>query len=152
MSRATHKSRVSEKGTEYPPLPMSVQGETNIWSPTSQTSRLPKSHSRAPSKPPSVSPSDSPSQARYKSPTRSPGPKLKSIPSEDGAGAESPKRGNGNGESLTGTNVSLVLMTGLQSPSICSPLASKQTVLALQACPNHWGYVCYRSRTHNIAY
>lgn len=102
MSRVTNKSRqASEKGTEYPPLPMSIQGETNIWSPTSQNSKLAKALSRAPS----VSPSDSLSQVKVKSPPmRSPGPQLKPIPSEDEIGAESPKRGNGHGELLDCTN------------------------------------------------
>jgi hypothetical protein len=94
-------SRGTRAGTEYPPLPRSVQGATDIWSPISQNTKLPKAYSHTPSKAPSVSPSDSPSQAKYKSPPmKSPAPKLKSIPSEDGAGGESPKRGNGNGESL----------------------------------------------------
>lgn len=82
VTRATNKT----KGTEYPPLPMSVQGETNIWSPTSQTSKLPKTHSRAPS----VSPSDSASHVHIKKALKS--PKLKSIPSVP---PDSPKRGNG---------------------------------------------------------
>lgn len=137
VSRVTNKTRATDKGTEYPPLPMSVQGETNIWSPTSQTSKLPKT-SRAPSKAPSVSPSDSPSQVKYKSPPKSPAPKLRSIPSE--SGGESPKRGNGHGEnhSLELTKAPLThlrlqslpikvdhsLPTGMQLPQkTCLPLS-----------------------------
>ena len=141
MSRVTNKTRATDKGTEYPPLPMSVQGDSNIWSPTSQTSRLPKS----PSKAPSVSPSDSPSQAKYKSPIRSPIHKLKSIPSEDGAGGESLKRGNGIGESLHFLE-GFMYKIEFAIPRVSCPLTSKPTVLTLQTCPNDWRHVCYCGR------
>lgn len=80
----SHVSRVT-KTTEYPPLPMSVMGETNVWSPMSQATKLPpsshKAHSRAHSKAPSISPSDSPSQMKWKV------PKIKTVASEDGGAA-----------------------------------------------------------------
>jgi hypothetical protein len=147
MSRATNKTHATEKGTEYPPLPMSIQGDTNIWSPISQTSKLPKSHSRTPSKAPSVSPSDSPSQAKYRSSVKSPATKLKSIPSEDGSAGESPKRGNGNRKSEVPQTVGPPeTETEFLSPNICSPLASKPTIFALQTCPNNWRHVCHCCR------
>ena len=94
-SHVTHATNKT-KGTEYPPLPMSIQGEANIWSPTSQTSKLPKTHSHAPSKAPSVSPSDSASHVHAKKASKS--PKLKPIPS---VSADSPKRGNGGEHRLS---------------------------------------------------
>lgn len=100
---AKSKGAPSEKGTAYPPLPASIQGEGNLWSPMSNHSQLPpNSPPRAYSRAPSVSPSDSQSNAKYRHTAASPKVKQQSVanPSEAQVRAFSPYRNGPTMEDL----------------------------------------------------
>ncbi|KAJ3763596.1 hypothetical protein EV360DRAFT_91791 [Lentinula raphanica] len=71
-SHGTNKTRATERGTAYPPLPESRFGDESIHEGPSSPTRSHAARSKAPSKAVSVSPSDSLSQVnikRYKSPS-----------------------------------------------------------------------------------
>ncbi|KAJ3896248.1 hypothetical protein GG344DRAFT_36908, partial [Lentinula edodes] len=61
-SHGTNKTRPTEKGTVYPPLPESRFGDESMYDGPSSPTRSRAARSKAPSKAPSVSPSDSLSQ------------------------------------------------------------------------------------------
>ncbi|KAJ3815858.1 hypothetical protein F5876DRAFT_29757, partial [Lentinula aff. lateritia] len=65
-SHGTNKTRLTEKGTVYPPLPESRFGDESMYDGPSSPTRSRAARSKAPSKAPSVSPSDSLSQYNVK--------------------------------------------------------------------------------------
>ncbi|KAF8829264.1 hypothetical protein HHX47_DHR3000905 [Lentinula edodes] len=88
-SHGTNKTRPTEKGTVYPPLPESRFGDESMYDGPSSPTRSRAARSKAPSKAPSVSPSDSLSQynvRRYKSPSHREGSNVnQSEPGVNGA-------------------------------------------------------------------
>ncbi|KIK67459.1 hypothetical protein GYMLUDRAFT_55224 [Collybiopsis luxurians FD-317 M1] len=68
-SQGTNRTRPTERGTAYPPLPESRFGEESLYDGPPSPSR---SRAKAPSKAPSVSPSDSLSQVHVKRASKSP--------------------------------------------------------------------------------